>query len=323
VRPKILARSVLGRNRRAGYALVGQLYGNPNFTMGKTVRNVHMKENDIRKLDLLEFNKITRPPVMRVGTGFDLGLNIEEYLSAIISKEKLSLHHESIVPAMTYFNTNRSMPYTYIFYKLGDERDIFLVVIIDNEQKAFHGYYIDSWRRRSEAIQQSPVEGNARIIIKHPWTMGCASCLSALTNPESFNAEPKDIHLHPLDTGYNDVNPYLIEIVAIEKKEEGWSAKGRGEVDTTRCSLCGMTYEVITKAIPIHCHTFTCPKCGEKEHLSYKVNQIHTELQTFEFEAEIRCEACSNKRSIKKTIQRILDVVKIEVGLKGISVTKP
>ncbi len=283
-----------------------------------------MKKNDIRKLDLSEFNKITRPPMMRVDPGFNLGLNIEEYLSAIISREKLSLHHESIVPAMTYLNMNRNMPYTYIFYELGDERDIFLVVVIDGKQNAFHGYYIDSWRRRSEGILQSSVEGDARIIIKHPWTMDCASCLDALINPESFNSEPKDKHLlHPLDISDNDINPYLIEIVAIEKKEDGWSTKGKGEIDRVRCSLCGMTYEAITKAIPIHCHTFTCPKCGKKEHLSYKVNKIHTELQSFEFEAEIKCEACSNKRSIKKTIQRILDVIKIEVGLKGISVTKP
>lgn len=115
-----------------------------------------------------------------------------------------------------------------------------------------------------------------------------------------------------------------VTINSIKADDSKWVAKGTGKTTSkyVRCLRCKAIYEHIIHTVPVLCEPFNCPKCGQSENLKYKVNSITTEKDSFEFEVEIECETCSNKRSIKKMLKSLFDILKIEVGPSGIIVKK-
>ncbi len=93
-----------------------------------------------------------------------------------------------------------------------------------------------------------------------------------------------------------------------------------GNIKIRCCSNCHFIYRAIMRTIPIQCAEFPCPKCGESQNLHPKIRNIKTDLQTFEFEVEIECKKCKKKKSLTNLIQRLFEIVKIEVKPTGISI---
>jgi hypothetical protein len=127
---------------------------------------------------------------------------------------------------------------------------------------------------------------------------------------------------------YREKVPYEIKIeeiriTSIKADEKGWLAKGKGNAIVRRhCPMCHQIYEAILHEVPILCESFTCPNCGKSETLHYRINSIEADKEAFEFEVVIECKTCSKKRSLKKMIKGLLEIVKLEVGPLGISVKK-
>ncbi|MCK4733852.1 MAG: hypothetical protein KAT65_15465 [Methanophagales archaeon] len=120
-------------------------------------------------------------------------------------------------------------------------------------------------------------------------------------------------------------NEYPYHITSIESGEEDWIVHGKGsynsEIDI-RCSHCAAIYRTIAHTIPILCAPFPCPKCGNLQNLDYNICSIKTYKDSFEFEVKIECKKCKKKISFTKVIEKVLEVVRIEVNATGISVRK-
>ena len=120
---------------------------------------------------------------------------------------------------------------------------------------------------------------------------------------------------------YPDDTSYDIYVSSVTSEVDGWTTKGRGEFAWPICE-CGAYYEAVMHSIPIHCAPFRCPKCGEDEHLKYALKSLTTDKQMFEFEVQIQCNKCHNKRSLSTLLRKVLEVVKLEVGPTGITIKK-
>jgi hypothetical protein len=122
---------------------------------------------------------------------------------------------------------------------------------------------------------------------------------------------------------YGLVDPYDIQVTSITSIEEGWLAEGRGQiVEKKTCPKCGVIYDAILHAIPIHCESFSCPGCGKSGDIKYKVNSIKTEIDSFKFEASLICKKCSQKKTFRKTLKKFLEIIKIEIKPTGITLKK-
>jgi len=145
-------------------------------------------------------------------------------------------------------------------------------------------------------MTQEPLAEDAKLVVQT--ARGCRSCMRG------------------------EMHPNVMSISSIKAEEFKWVAKGKGlpEDNRTFCARCGALYREITHTVPILCEQFDCPKCGKAEKLHYKVNSITTEENQFEFEVEIECQGCSKKRSLKKILKSILEIIKLEVGPTGITV---
>lgn len=113
---------------------------------------------------------------------------------------------------------------------------------------------------------------------------------------------------------------YEIRIVSVDSLAEGWVVRGKGHTIERICPGCGQVYEALAYAIPIHCSSFPCPKCGELQNFHYRIQSIKTDKDSFEFEAEIECKECKKKKSFTKMIRKILNVINLEISPKGITV---
>lgn len=114
-----------------------------------------------------------------------------------------------------------------------------------------------------------------------------------------------------------------IQISFIERRKHSWFVRGFGtEYGTEYCPNCGAICRSIVSDLEIQCEPFSCPTCGEKEDLNFKINNIKTDNTSFEFEAEIICEKCNKNKSLKKIISSMLDIKKLKISPTGIEIEK-
>jgi uncharacterized protein YbaR (Trm112 family) len=114
---------------------------------------------------------------------------------------------------------------------------------------------------------------------------------------------------------------YFVRVESIRRTDDGWIADGEGR-RYIYCGDCAQMYEAISHAIPIQCEPFACPGCKGFEDLQYNIIRIDAKQFTFEFTVEIGCKKCKRKRTLKKLIERLLQVAKIEISPTGISIKK-
>ena len=74
--------------------------------------------------------------------------------------------------------------------------------------------------------------------------------------------------------------------------------------------------------IPIEASQFHCPSCNGAERLEYLIQRIAEGDKGFEFEVLIQCKKCSKKRSLKKFLKSVMDIVKFEIKPTGIEIKK-
>jgi hypothetical protein len=115
---------------------------------------------------------------------------------------------------------------------------------------------------------------------------------------------------------------YNVKITTIKSSDDGWIAKGGGKQVYMRCMMVGCSdmAESIMHAIPIQCAAFPCTTCGQTQNLKYEIRSIEANKSAFEFEVSIICGKCSKKRSIKKMLKKLLEIIKIEVKPTGITI---
>lgn len=119
---------------------------------------------------------------------------------------------------------------------------------------------------------------------------------------------------------HHDVEPWAhVSLESIQRSDDGWKAAGRAH-----CPLCAFAATAIKKQIPVLAASFECPSCHHADTLTYIINNIvrDHEQNHFDFEVEIKCSKCSKKRSFKKALKAILDIIKIEIKPTGIEVKK-
>jgi hypothetical protein len=116
--------------------------------------------------------------------------------------------------------------------------------------------------------------------------------------------------------------PFKVVVTSIESDDGGWTAKGKGRIINRRCRCprCKMIYETVMKAIPIQTAPFPCPTCGELQDFEYKVQSIEADRESFQFEVSIVCGKCSKKRSLKKILKKLFEIIKVEVKPTGITI---
>jgi hypothetical protein len=110
-------------------------------------------------------------------------------------------------------------------------------------------------------------------------------------------------------------------VISAKVVADSWVTTGRLEFHQ-KCSspTCAMAVQVIERAVPIQCEGFTCPACHKAEHLSYEVTKVDNEA--LQFTATITCTVCKKKRTLSKTLKKLLSVLTIKVGPFGISAKK-
>lgn len=179
----------------------------------------------------------------------------------------------------------------------------------EGEAKLIHGFFV-----ALGSGNEQPEDMQARLVFLQPLpSLTCSACVASLSDDLKTAVGGEYAYA---------VNPDMIEIKSIESREDGWNAKGVGEIQQVKCPHCGMIYDAILHAVPICCSSIACPKCHKTEKLSYRIHRIDTAFHQFEFEVEIRCERCKKKRTLKRLIDSLLDVVKIKVSPTGVTVEK-
>ncbi len=124
--------------------------------------------------------------------------------------------------------------------------------------------------------------------------------------------------------GHRSLFPCTVELSSIISKEHGWELEGIGKLDQEfiRCPACAQMPDGVANIIPIECHSYHCPKCGQSDSLEYKVQKIEASGNDFLFEAQINCKKCGKKSFFHSVLKNILDLVKIELSPAGITIKK-
>lgn len=114
-------------------------------------------------------------------------------------------------------------------------------------------------------------------------------------------------------------NEYFVSVASIEQHEAaGWRVRGSGRLRCP-CPRCAAIYEAVQLGIPIECESYTCPKCGRAEELTYSVQRIDACRSEFSFEATISCNKCHKKRTFVHILKDLLKLKKSEIKLTGIT----
>jgi hypothetical protein len=122
-----------------------------------------------------------------------------------------------------------------------------------------------------------------------------------------------------------------VMVTKVKSTQRSWNLNGVGELRgvTATCPYCAAMYEAVERVVPIHVKTLNCPKCKEKDTLELTVNDInHTSLLSksgdleFEFQAELRCTKCQEKKSFSQKMWDILSASEVEITLTGIRIKR-
>lgn len=122
--------------------------------------------------------------------------------------------------------------------------------------------------------------------------------------------------------GYAFENRHHVEVQTIEQRDGiAWQLKGQGRV-MAHCARCADMYEAVKTLIPIECHAYACPRCSDRQSLTFDVKRIDAKGSEFTFEVEIFCRKCNNRRSFVQILKSLLQIKKLEVKLTGITVER-
>ena len=104
---------------------------------------------------------------------------------------------------------------------------------------------------------------------------------------------------------HSSVDVQLVPVMtSVERVEEGWKLSGR-----VHCPACFDAIALLQKHIPIETSAFHCPSCNEIETLEYILQKIAEGSAGFEFEVRIQCNRCSKKRSLKKLLKSLFEML--------------
>ncbi|MDF4735564.1 hypothetical protein P3531_23510 [Vibrio parahaemolyticus] len=122
-----------------------------------------------------------------------------------------------------------------------------------------------------------------------------------------------------------------VMVTQVKSTQSSWNLNGIGELRgvTAECPFCAAMYEAVERIVPIHVKTLSCPKCKETDTLELTVGDInHTSLLSengdleFEFQAELRCTKCHERKSFSQKMWDMLSASEVEITLTGIRVKR-
>jgi hypothetical protein len=87
-----------------------------------------------------------------------------------------------------------------------------------------------------------------------------------------------------------------------------------------------MAIKTVRREIELAASTFRCSKCGHDDTLEYEIENVAPRTNDlkdgFTFDVSVTCGHCKRKKSFKKILKSVLDVIKIKVGPDGVEIGK-
>ena len=109
-----------------------------------------------------------------------------------------------------------------------------------------------------------------------------------------------------------------VSVTSAEAQGSGWKLQGGGAFRSA-CPVCGMQVRAVESRIPIHCLGLECPKCHQPDELEVQVRKLDSAQNTFVFEALLQCKKCGRRNAWRTVLQKLSELLSIEIGLTGIS----
>jgi hypothetical protein len=110
-----------------------------------------------------------------------------------------------------------------------------------------------------------------------------------------------------------------LAVTSAEATEHGWKIAGSGDFLVKRCPTCSQTYSAIRDRIPIQVSQIQCPRCGVPRSLYCTITKVTLADGAFSFEATLTCPSCKKRSAFRKVLDRLADILSIEIGLTGIT----
>jgi len=113
----------------------------------------------------------------------------------------------------------------------------------------------------------------------------------------------------------------VLVLESVKRTEHGWKTRGH-----YFCPGCGEAVQRVRHEIELAASTFQCPKCKRVDSLEYEIDHVTKDngkgKTGFSFSVIVNFSQCKNRKSIKKIIKSIFDVVKIKIGPDGVEIEK-
>ncbi|HII90790.1 MAG TPA: hypothetical protein HA262_01090 [Methanosarcina sp.] len=137
----------------------------------------------------------------------------------------------------------------------------------------------------------------------------------------SADQNTKKVVMHFYGRGCSNIPNINIKNLFIKQMtEDSWLVRGAGEG-------CYLNYSQVSRSIisdlKVQCEDISCPTCKRKEKLNYEIKELNIRNHnSFAFKAEIICEKCSKRRSLKKIIDNVANIKKLKISLTGIEIER-
>jgi hypothetical protein len=115
-----------------------------------------------------------------------------------------------------------------------------------------------------------------------------------------------------------------IEVRSFAGSGEGWAVEGTVHLAYCvhgKCRNCGRVFDVVRKDIPVQYASLIYQNCGNSDHIRCDVQQIQLEGDRYVFSAVVRCTSCDRRRTLKKILRNLLEMVRIDLAWGAAKVT--
>ena len=107
--------------------------------------------------------------------------------------------------------------------------------------------------------------------------------------------------------------------------EDVWEVEGRASIIQCihgHCANCGSIFDVARRQIPIQYPSLSCPKCGIKRLLRYRLKSVVQQNGAFRFVARVECRTCGLAKVAKKALGHVGRIKRLKVSWVGVEIER-